>query len=267
MRIVAWNELKNLEVYRTVKTALTIGVFDGLHLGHRKLIEHTVHNAAALLPVVVTFQENPQRLLTGPEIKKDIITIPKKLEILASLGVKVAVMIDFSLNFSKMSATFFFNTLAQAFHIKKIVVGKDFCFGRNREAGSVTLKKMGAGIGAFLEVLDTVHYKGIRVSSTRIRHSISEGNFADARIMLLNDYCISLTEDDLLWREGDRFLIATKALRQIVPPPGIYRCRIETKNGCEMEDIEIDRENISLRAKTAPIKALCFLEKQPVHKN
>lgn len=261
MKIIQWDELPKLSRSPGEKFALTIGMFDGLHIGHRKLIEHTVANGVGLIPVVVTFLENPRLVFEGEKTRKDIVIPAKKAEILEGLGVKLVVMIDFSLKFSKISATDFFNTLARAFQIKKLVVGSDFSFGRDREAGSRTLKKMSEKIGAFLEVLDTVHYKGLRVSSTRIRHAICEGNFSDVRMMLLDDYRIWFQDSRIFRKQEGDLVVPLAGLRQVIPLPGTYRCRVHAQKGTTTENVYINRKTMKLSANKSPIDSISFLEK------
>jgi riboflavin kinase/FMN adenylyltransferase len=261
MELLSWDELQANRSYVRTKAALTIGVYDGLHLGHRKLIEHTVNSAGGLFPVVVTFAGNPHAVLYGPEAKKDILTPDQKNSIIKSLGVKLTVVIDFSLNFSKMSAKIFFKALVAPFQVKKIVVGDNFHFGKNREAGHETLKKMCTEIGAFLEVVETVHFRNLRVSSTRIRHAISEGNFDDVRMMLLDDYCVTIPPDAGEWKGADSLIIRKSTLSQIVPLAGCYHCRINTGDGMKEGIVRIGKESLFVGVETASVKTVCFLKK------
>jgi riboflavin kinase/FMN adenylyltransferase len=263
MQILTWDELKENRSFQHVKSALTIGVFDGLHLGHRKLIERVVHNGAELVPVAVTFHANPQNFFKGQTSKRDIVTPPQKLAILESLGVKITVMIDFSHDFSRIDAKTFFTTLATAFQIKMIVVGENFHFGKNREAGHEALKKMCASIGALLDVVETVHFRNRQVSSTRIRHLISEGNIDDVRMMLLEDYVVVVPDHAVIEREGEYSVIAREDCNQVIPLQGTFRCRIGTGEGEEEGIVKIEKDRLFVGHKNTPLKTLCFLEKLP----
>ena len=125
-----------------------------------------------------------------------------------------------------MSAKKFFDTLAASFQVKKIAVGTDFHFGNNREGDSAALKKMCAGIGAFCQIVSTVRYKGLRVSSTRIRHAIREGNLTDARAMLAGAYRVIVPEN-AAQSEQTRTVIRREALKQVVPERGRFQVTLD----------------------------------------
>jgi len=107
MRIVPWEHLAGLTAYRATSCALSVGMFDGVHLGHRAIIRGITAAARGLLPVVVTFSRPPQNVLDPDPARKILLAPARKLELLGSLGVAVAVVIDFSPEFSKMTATSF----------------------------------------------------------------------------------------------------------------------------------------------------------------
>jgi riboflavin kinase/FMN adenylyltransferase len=261
MNVIAWNELPDRPPYARTGSALSVGVFDGVHLGHRDILGRLVAGSPGLLPVAVTFSGNPQNVLRPSPRIGDILTIDQKLLILRSLGVAVTVMIDFSVDFSKMTATSFFTTLASAFCIKKIVEGENFHFGSGREAGRPALKEWCDRGGVALEVPATVLYRGMPVSSTRVRDAIRSGLIEEVRDMLALDYSIVIPRAALVRTGTGTLAIAKAALSQVVPENGRYRCLADTEAGqCEAV-VEVDKENFFIRSGVSTVKTISFKEK------
>ena len=261
MTVLDWDELNTTYQFREQKVALAIGVFDGLHLGHRKLIERVVSASPFLLPVIITFRKPPRELLTSQSLNANILPFEQKLKLLKALGVKLTVAVDFSQKFSKMRAIDFIKRLVNSFLLKKIVVGENFHFGRNREAGTQLLAGVGSSLGFVLEVVSTVQYKGARVSSTRLRHLLREGNFHEARAMMLSDYRIWIPKKADIQKEGGCCYILHKELTQLVPRPGQYRCILEGEGLNSEQIINISQDGVSWDDPGTRVEAICFEEK------
>jgi len=169
------------------RTSLTIGVFDGLHRGHQALIAKITAKAPELLPVVVTFRENPKR--RGFEAKtagtpKDIIAFEEKLALLDSLGVALCVIIDFSERFSKLSGAAFLEDLCRYLRPAYIALGTNFHCGHRRDTDAGAFKAMAEQLGIEAEIIPPVLEGGKPVSSSRIRAALEAGDTGAAGLLL-----------------------------------------------------------------------------------
>ncbi|MGN0479629.1 MAG: riboflavin biosynthesis protein RibF [Hominenteromicrobium sp.] len=161
------------------ETAVALGAFDGLHIGHRAVIREAVESG--FVPVVFTFRDNPAERLAG---RCRYLTTPEeRLEIFERWGVQYVVMPDFS-DVAAWPAERFLNTLRFGLHARVVTCGADFRFGKFAAGDAAWLARSCALRGAELRVVDTVQYKGGTVSATRIRGAIERGEMTDAAAML-----------------------------------------------------------------------------------
>jgi riboflavin kinase / FMN adenylyltransferase len=169
-------------------SAVTIGKFDGVHRGHRAVIDRIRSIAAEgdLRAVVVTFDRNPLALLAPDKCPDSLVSVRQKLELLATTGVDATVMLPFDRALASVPATEFVErVLVDTLHAKAVLVGSDFRYGA-RGAGDVALlKDLGAKFGFTVEVVDDVRPEGERrVSSTWIRELLAEGDVRHATRLL-----------------------------------------------------------------------------------
>jgi len=175
--IQSTNEIK--EYFAGRKTAVALGAFDGLHIGHRAVIRRAVESG--FLPVVFTFRNDPMEVLGGPV--RYLTTVEERLCILESWGVQAVVMIDFA-EVVNWPAERFVEMLFQELRAQVLSCGNDFRFGR-RAAGTVdTLREACASHGAVLHVTRSVLWQGETVSATRIRDALEKGDAKAAAAML-----------------------------------------------------------------------------------
>lgn len=159
-------------------TALTIGVFDGVHLGHQFLIGKLKEQAAenGLLSSVVTFHRHP-RLVLSPESKITYLTsLKERIRLLQGLGVEHVVTLSFTPELSQLSAREFTALLKRHLKMRRLVIGPDFALGRGREGGAPNLKALGEELDFTVEVVPPMMLHGEVVSSTAIRHALSRGD-------------------------------------------------------------------------------------------
>ncbi len=227
MRLIPWAELgrPGCQVHEPVR--LTIGVFDGVHLGHRRLIQRILEGAPGRLPLVVTFKQNPQQLLVPGLFPGSITTYAQKLERLEALGVEAVVAIDFSNELSKLSGKAFLGALRENLTIEKIVVGYNFRYGKGRSAGTDDLRGTFAGTGTDVEVAEPVLWGDSAVSSSRIRKTVLEAEFDAAREMLAAPFSVDLRGYPLERLGLGCFRVQRRILSQILPPIGTYRVSCE----------------------------------------
>lgn len=175
------------------RSVVTIGAYDGVHLGHRTIISEVRRRASSRgdRSVVVTFDRHPARVVR-PESAPGLLTnLDQKLELLESTGVDEVVVIRFDLERSRESAADFVNDLlVGCLAADEIVVGEDFHFGHERQGDVDLLAKMGAQLGFTVLPHDLVGtngesvIRGSQVSSTAIRRAVAEGRMTDANAML-----------------------------------------------------------------------------------
>ncbi len=173
--------------------SLGIGVFDGVHLGHRAVIEATLHAAQSVggTPVVVTFDPHPARILRPENPPRLLTSTLHKLQLLASLGVATVLIVPFDLHFASQSPESFINALAtHAASIHTICVGEDWAFGKNRTGNVPFLRELGQRLHFSVTAVPPVQIDGLIASSTRIRQAVENGDFNLAATYLGRPYTI-----------------------------------------------------------------------------
>ncbi|GET46963.1 bifunctional riboflavin kinase/FAD synthetase [Capnocytophaga felis] len=175
-------------------SVITIGTFDGVHLGHRKIIKKLVETAKNqdLLATIFTFFPHPRMVVHQDSELKLIHTLDEKKHVLKSLGINQLVVCPFNDSFSKMSAeTFVEDLLVKRLKAKKVIIGYDHRFGRNRTADISDMRKFGEKYGFEVEEIPAQEVNEVSVSSTKIRKAISEGDIKTAWEYLGVPFCIS----------------------------------------------------------------------------
>jgi riboflavin kinase/FMN adenylyltransferase len=170
----------------TKKTILTLGTFDGVHIGHKKILQKLTQNTPndQYENVVLTFFPHPRMVLQENSNIKLINTIQEKQELLEEIGIENLVIHPFDEAFSQLTAEEFVKTvLVEKFHIQKIIIGHDHRFGRNRTANIDNLIDFGKEYGFEVSQISVQELNEISVSSTKIRNAILNGD-----IQLANDY-------------------------------------------------------------------------------
>jgi len=173
-----------------IDTAVTIGVFDGVHIGHRRVIADLISLAetSGLSPTVVTFDPHPLSILAPERAPRMLTSVDQRIDQFRQLGVEIAGVLDFP-DIREMLADEFCNqVLFQALRAKRVVVGADFRFGRDRGGDAALLAREGERLGFDVSVVDLFgHLEGV-VSSTRIRQLISNGLVEEAAALLGRPY-------------------------------------------------------------------------------
>jgi riboflavin kinase/FMN adenylyltransferase len=211
--------------------AVAIGNFDGVHLGHRRLLDTAVAAARALGgdAVVLTFEPHPAAVLAPPKAPPLLTSLPRKLELLADTGITACVLEPFTRELAEMSPEAFAQSiLIEILGARHIVVGYDFTYGRDRAGTAETLRTFGASRGIDVDVIAPVEVDGVVVSSTRVRALVREGDMASARALLGRDYDL----DGTVVRgdgRGARIGVPTANLAmdsQLLPAGGVYAVRV-----------------------------------------
>lgn len=175
--------------FQLAKTAVTIGNFDGVHLGHQAMIQQLKQVAAQqqLKTLVMIFEPQPLEFFQGYEAPPRISSLREKVEYLTELGVDYIAVAKFDQSFRGLSAEAFANILKQQLNAAHLVLGDDFHFGKDRQGNSEYLRNYGFQVTN----LTTISLHGERVSSTRIRQTLQAGDLALAAQLLGRPYSIT----------------------------------------------------------------------------
>src|SRR5437763_9850273 len=172
-------------------TVLTLGVFDGLHLGHQLIMKTVVDRAHATgaVPTVTTFEPHPRAVLHPSSAPPLLQTFDQKIEALSVLGVEQTIIIHFDQAFSQIRAEDFLrDTVVNRLHAKEVYLGRGFFFGHNREGNIDLLRSVSERLGFCADEVPEVRLHGKRIGSTRIRELLLEGRVNLARRMLGRPY-------------------------------------------------------------------------------
>ena len=207
-------------------TVLTVGVFDGVHLGHQHLLGHLLQlSTPSLLPTVLTFNNHPVSVLR-PEIQMGYLTSPEhKVQLLRDLGIGLVVGLDFTWELSQVSAHDFVAALFDRLRMRGLVLGPDTALGHNREGDLEFLRQQGEQLGFWVESVEPLVLDGVIVKSREIRADIAKGDVASAARMLGRNFSIR-GEVVLGDRRGRQLGFPTANMKpdgqMLLPGDGIY---------------------------------------------
>ena len=206
---------------------LALGNFDGVHRGHRKILDRVMRAAAerSATSVVMTFDPHPPRVVRPDKAPSLLMTTAQKLEAIAEVGVQGAAIVRFTLELSRWEPEQFVKTvLVDWLRVAEVWVGANFLFGHDRSGNFSLLRALGGTLGFKAEKIDPVRYKDFVVSSTRVRRLLAEGRVDEAGALLGHHYSIDgrVTEGD---RRGRTIGFPTANLcteNELLPPHGVY---------------------------------------------
>ncbi len=213
------------------KPVVAIGVFDGIHLGHAALIRKVVTRAQEIkgTPAVVTFFPHPVQVLNKKVDISLLVSLNHRLHLIASLGVKVCFVLNFTKKFSQLDPSEFVKKyLVDTISPAEVFVGKNFHFGYNRLGDGNFLKKIGNDFNFKTTVVGAVRYKDLIVSSSLLRKLIAQGKLEQAEKLLGRKVSILgiVVRGDC---RGKRIGTPTANInpgREILPPLGVYLSRV-----------------------------------------
>lgn len=224
--------LRNIPEVLPRACVATIGFFDGVHLGHRYLIEQVceVADARGFASGVVTFPVHPRKVVQ-PEYRPELLTTcDEKVSLLAETGLDYCIMLDFTPEIALLSAREFMSFLRTYYNIRALVVGYDHRFGHNRHEGFDDYVRYGQELGIEVILARAYINKETAVSSSVIRQLLSEGNVSEAGACLGYDYFLNGTVVSG-YRVGRKIGFPTANLRvdepdKLVPSDGVYAVRV-----------------------------------------
>ncbi|MCJ8296152.1 MAG: bifunctional riboflavin kinase/FAD synthetase [Colwellia sp.] len=215
---------------------LTIGNFDGVHLGHQQVIKALVNKANALncVAAVLVFEPLPQELFSPENAPARLCRLRDKYNLLAKLGVQRLICVNFTAKFASQSAEYFIeNLLVNKLGIKHLIVGDDFHFGKNRTGNFSMLCQAGKKFG--FDVSDTASYKmaDCRISSTAIRQALEQDDLATVKQMLGREYSIigRVFHGDKRGRQLGFPTANVLLKRRVSPLNGVFAVLVNTNSG------------------------------------
>ncbi len=215
---------------------LTIGNFDGVHLGHQQVIKALVSKAKALkcVAAVLVFEPQPQELFSPETAPARLCRLRDKYNLLAKLGVQRLICVNFSAKFANQSAQHFIeHLLVNKLGIKHLIVGDDFHFGKNRTGNFSMLCQAGEKYG--FDVSDTASYKmaDCRISSTAIRQALEQDDLVSVKQMLGREYSIigRVFHGDKRGRQLGFPTANVLLKRRVSPLSGVFAVMVKTNNG------------------------------------
>jgi len=212
---------------RWTHPVLALGNFDGLHRGHRKILERLrrVAGERGATSVVMTFDPHPPRVVRPDKAPPLLMTKTQKLEALEEAGVQGAAIVRFTRELSLWDPETFVRTvLVEWLRVSEVWVGANFLFGHDRSGNFSLLRSLGARYGFKAEKIDPVRYKDFVVSSTRVRRLVSEARVDEASALLGHPYFIDgmVVHGD---HRGRTIGFPTANLctdNELIPPHGVY---------------------------------------------
>ena len=214
------------------RTVVTIGNFDGVHLGHRAILQRVVQRARELeaQSVAITFDPHPLKLLR-PEMALPLLTTPEqKLQLLAACGLDAVVVLPFTREFAALAPRDFVRDyFCERLRVREVVIGHDYCFGRGRAGNIDLLKEMGAGRGFTVQVVWAVEAEGAVVSSSLLRALVRLGKVAEAGRLLGRTYGVAGQVVRGKGRGAKLLGVPTANIRpvnELLPASGIYAVRV-----------------------------------------
>jgi riboflavin kinase/FMN adenylyltransferase len=214
---------------------VTIGVFDGVHLGHKQLIARTKELASqqGLCPLIVTFDKHPQEVLTPGTTPPFLTDAAEKARLLEKEGAAAVIMLTFTRELSQLSAVQFINWLQTNLRMKGIVVGPDFALGHRGEGDIPTLRRLGEEMGFSVTVIPPVRQNGDIISSTAIRRAMAEGDMEKVQRFMSRPFSL---HGKVVHGKGRGASLGFPTVNlqilpgQAVPPDGVYATRAHVDN-------------------------------------
>lgn len=258
MQLFTWNDIQtSLDTGRLDSlflngTGISIGSFDGLHLGHRTLISNLVNGCKKqnLVPGVISFSRPLPSIKHSSDYKGDVSTLNQRLELFEQLGCQFAIIIDFDEEFASTSGAEFLNILVNGCNMKLICEGIDFRFGYKGATDVSAIRYFAEQKNISTFFVDQILYKEgsdqeERVSSSFIRQMITRGFFATVEELLCRSYALDLGDLNISNYIKENIIKLPKTeITQVLPSDGLYSVKINSSSGCEQFHLEITESSV-----------------------
>jgi riboflavin kinase / FMN adenylyltransferase len=230
----AFSDIEDQQLAMT-GSVVTLGNFDGIHLGHQALVRHTVEESKRLgyPSIVLTFEPHPLKVLAPERAPRLLLTYQDKLELFRAYGVDIVIAQRFDRQFASITAEDFVRRfLVGRLRTKKLWVGRDLRFGQGRKAGTEDLMRIAPQIGFQVEVLHPISSNGIRISSSRIRGLVEAGCVDEVQPMLGRYHFVSgpVVTGQGRGRKLGFPTANISSQTEVIPLNGIYATLIEVRS-------------------------------------
>ncbi|MCH8801953.1 MAG: bifunctional riboflavin kinase/FAD synthetase [Chloroflexi bacterium] len=174
------------------ETVVTIGVFDGVHQGHRHLLRQVVQLAAdRYVPTVITFSNRPVTVLRPGTEPSYLTTLEQRVDLIKQQGIELVVCLEFTLELAQVTAADFAKVLAESLNMKGLVLGPDSAVGKDRQGDLAFMQQQGEQLGFWARSVEPFEIEGQPVKSRRIRDAVSNGNMAVCPELLGRNHLLS----------------------------------------------------------------------------
>ena len=216
---------------------VTVGTFDGVHHGHRKVLDEIAQRAkrTGRRSVLVTFQPHPMEIVNPKAAPPLLTTADERREILAQSDLDVVIFVEFTTELSHLEPEQFIQILVDRLDMRELVIGHDHGFGRRRSGDVDLLRRLGAELGFAVDVVEGVTLHGQPVSSTLVRRAVAGGDLETAEELLGRPYSMS----SVVVRGAGRgrgigyptINVGVEDERKLLPPDGVYAVTVEWRTG------------------------------------
>ena len=208
-------------------TLVSVGMFDGLHMGHQALVRRLAEQAheKEVLSAVITFKQHPSTLLTPSESVPLLISLDERIRLLTAMNVDIVIALTFSQELAALGAQPFVSMLQRNLKMHGMILGWDFALGHHREGSLEALHKLGYQLGFSTEVVGPVKYHDKIVSSTAIRQALAAGDVSTANAMLSRPFSLAgtvVSGDGRGAKLGFPTANLNLAVQQALPADGVY---------------------------------------------
>jgi riboflavin kinase/FMN adenylyltransferase len=210
---------------------ITIGTFEGVHKAHHVVLEKVSQIAKSIkgTSIVISFSSHPRKVI-NPDFPLNILTTQEEKNVLfQAIGIDTVIYIDFTQTIADMSYIDFIRFLSQKIEIKKMIVGYDHNFGKNKEGNISNLKKLVPLFGFEIIEIPKQTINGIEVSSSSIRKAINNKDMKLANQLLVSNYQL---ETRLISRTVTHLVVTPTDKDKIIPPQGKYHIKMDNENAC-----------------------------------
>lgn len=246
MKVFNWNDIStNPQTAAELKaagTGISIGSFDGIHSGHRKLLETLVANChkEKLQAGVVTFSRPLPSIKHSSDYAGDLTTLQQRLEIFKQFNLDFVIVVNFDQTFAARSGTEFLDLLIQLCNLKILAEGVDFRCGYKGATDTQAIRYWAQNSGVETFFVDPVYYREgtdeeERISSSYIRTMIMKGFFTTAQDLLHRPYELDFSDLEMEAAEKGKLKISKSKILQVLPPQGVYHCKNESGAEIRME--------------------------------
>ncbi|MEW6096039.1 MAG: bifunctional riboflavin kinase/FAD synthetase [bacterium] len=237
---------------------LTIGVFDGVHLGHQKIINGVIDSCkkTGMTSLIITFEIHPRKILSSTT-PGSLTTIDQRIDIISKMGMEVCIVTDFEQEIMNFEASEFVEkVLIDKLKMRQLWVGTNFLFGKERKGDIKLLQELSAKRGFKLHVVEPVNFEDEIISSTKIREYLKQGDITKANLLLSRHYTVAAEVIHGVKR-GRIIGYPTANLKWeeevLLPKEGVYAVKVK------MDDEEYKgMTNLGYRPTFGDGKELCF---------